>query len=155
MTQTNNSEVSTITNDEGNEVLSFEGKTFNSHEELTQHLVGKNKAITNQNKELRDKFSSSAEMRNTNPDIEAKISKLEFKTEGYSDAEIDFIQKNGGREALNNPLVKTTINVMREQSKAEAAAVSGSGGSSTFGKYTQAEIKNMTSEEYKLKMSNQ
>lgn len=49
--------------------------------------------------------------------------KMELKVEGFSEDEVDFILKNGGRKGLENPFVKTAIDSIRTQKQAESAVV--------------------------------
>lgn len=72
---------------------------------------------------------------------------LEFLAEGYKRDEIEFIQKNGGKAALQNPFVKASLDAIRTQRKAEDAAdIDGSGkGGVNVRKYTEAELSKMSS----------
>lgn len=74
--------------------------------------------------------------------------KMELKTEGYSDEEIAYIQQSGGRKALENTYVKATIDTMRNQKKAENAAVDATAGKSEVEKqYTDAQLRDMPTAE--------
>ena len=67
--------------------------------------------------------------------------RVELKTEGYSDEEVAYLQQNGGRKALENGFVKAGINAMREQKKAEQAAVESTAGKSEIEKlYTDKQL---------------
>lgn len=52
-----------------------------------------------------------------------RLDRLELKTEGFSDEEIDFIKPYGGKKALDNPYIKTALETIREKRKAESAVV--------------------------------
>lgn len=70
--------------------------------------------------------------------------RLELKVEGYKDDEIDFIQKNGGRKALENPIVKTAIESIRTQRQAESAVIdTDTTKSEVERKYTQDQLRDM------------
>lgn len=85
-----------------------------------------------------------------NTDIEKRLEKIELTAKGYSDDEIDFIQSNGGKKALENNFVKTAIESIREQRKAEEASVEiDSSKSEIEKKYTSSQLKNMSAEELK------
>lgn len=74
--------------------------------------------------------------------------RMELKTEGYSDEEIAYIQQSGGRKALENTYVKATIDTMRAQKKAEAAAVETTAGKSEIEKqYTDSQLRDMPTAE--------
>src|SRR5690348_17186277 len=45
--------------------------------------------------------------------------RLELKVEGYDDQAVDFLQKNGGKKALENPYIVKAIEAMNEQKIAE------------------------------------
>lgn len=55
------------------------------------------------------------------PDIQGRFDFLELKTDGYSDDEANFILSAGGKEAKNNPYVKSAIESMRAKARVEAA----------------------------------
>ena len=76
-----------------------------------------------------------------------KYERLELMAKQYTDDEIDFIQKNGGKKSLENPFVKTAIENLREQRKAEAAAdINGSGkGNSNIKQYSEGDLAKMSS----------
>jgi hypothetical protein len=85
-------------------------------------------------------------------DLDAKLERLELKTEGYSDDAIAFIQSNGGKKALENDYVKAAVTSIQQQRLAEAAMVVDESAKSDFERtHTAAEIANMTPEElYKV-----
>ena len=84
--------------------------------------------------------------------IDAKLERLELKTDGYNDEAINFIQSNGGKKALENEYVVAAVKAIQEQKKAEAAIVGNESAKSDFErKHTPEEIANMSPEElYKL-----
>src|SRR5574343_72482 len=70
--------------------------------------------------------------------------KIELKTDGYNEQEIEFIQRNGGKNALSNEFVKTAIETMRAKAKAEAAVVDVDSSKTDIEKqYTLDQLKNM------------
>lgn len=74
--------------------------------------------------------------------------KIELKVEGYNNDEIDFIMKNGGREALKNDYVQRAIEAKREQLKAEQALVSEDTSKSDIEKkYTQDQLSKMSADD--------
>lgn len=76
----------------------------------------------------------------------------EFIREGHSREEVEFIKKNGGREALKDPnsLVSVALKARKEQRQAEQAASmardSGYGGE-IIGNVTMDQLKNMSADE--------
>ena len=81
-------------------------------------------------------------------DVNDKLERLELRTEGFSDEEIDFLRPYGGKKALENPYVKSAIDIMREKAKAESAVVDvDSTKSDIEKKYTADQLKNMPLEE--------
>jgi len=97
------------------------------------------KTAPKQNKEVSKQVS---------PDIEAKFARLELKTDGYSEAEIEFIESNGGKQALDNPFVKSAIEAIRQQKTAEEAVISQESNKSDIErKYTEKELEAMPIEE--------
>ncbi len=85
-----------------------------------------------------------------NSKVTEELARIRLKLDhGISDPEaLDFIMKNGGEKALENPYIKGTIDTMIAQKKAEAGAVSeDSGKSEVFKKHTPAELKAMSSDE--------
>lgn len=85
-----------------------------------------------------------------NSHVTQELARLKLKVDhGISDPEaIDFIMKNGGEKALENPYIKGTIDAMIQQKKAESAVISDDTGISIADKhYSDAELKAMPSEE--------
>jgi hypothetical protein len=79
-----------------------------------------------------------------------KLERIELKVEGYDDEEIDFIMRNGGKDAVDDPYVQNAIEGIREEKEAEeaseAASDSGGGGEVVKG-YTQEDLQDMSREE--------
>ena len=74
--------------------------------------------------------------------------RMELRVEGYDDKEVDFLMRNGGKKAKEDSLVKTAISAMREQKKAENAAVDDSSTKSDIErKYTLEQLKAMPTAE--------
>jgi len=69
----------------------------------------------------------------TKPDEKWK-ERLELKVEGYDDDAIEFIQKNGGKEALKNPYITAAIEQIKTQKAAEAAMLGEQGQKSSIEK---------------------
>ena len=86
----------------------------------------------------------------SSPDIE----RLTLKVDGYNDDEIAEVMKLGGVKALSNPLVKKAIEAMREERQAESAQITEAGGRSDITrKYSNAELRKMSSEELEKLLS--
>lgn len=78
---------------------------------------------------------------------EQRLERLELKTDGYSDREIDFILKNGGKEAVSDEMVNAAIETMRAKDKAESATPDSTGKSPIFKRYTADDVANMPLDE--------
>lgn len=77
---------------------------------------------------------------------------LDLRLDGYTKPEVEFIMKNGGRQALEDKTsyVAIALNTKREQEAAEHAAsetTSGAGLSEIERKYTPEQLANMSIEE--------
>lgn len=74
--------------------------------------------------------------------------KMELRTEGYSDAEIDYIQTSGGRKALESPYTKAAIKTMRDEAAATTAAVETTAGKSDVEKtHTDEQLRSMSADQ--------
>lgn len=81
---------------------------------------------------------------------DTEFTRLKLKVDyGISDPDaLDFIIKNGGEKALENPYIKQTIDNIVTQKKAEQASVyEESGKSEVEKKYSTDQLKSMPSEE--------
>jgi poly-D-alanine transfer protein DltD len=117
-----------------------------------QRLAKEKEELERKNKQLYSRLKSSDKtLQKTNsdsPDLQSKFERLELKTEGYNNDEIEFLSQYGGKKALENPIVKTALEVMREKAKAENAIVDSSNpGSDIEKKYTQNQLENMSAKE--------
>jgi len=104
-------------------------------------------------KKLKEAKTPSAPARNNDDsDVRSQLARLELKTEGYSEDAIAFIQKNGGRDALNDPYVTAAVKAIQEQKSAEQAIVANETTKSDIErKFTPEEINAMSPEEmYKV-----
>ena len=77
------------------------------------------------------------------PNIEERLERQDLRIEGYSNEEVDFILKNGGRPALSNEFVKGAIETMRNKRKSVEATPESGGKSPVFRKYTERDLRNM------------
>ena len=77
-----------------------------------------------------------------------EVERLTLKVDGYNDEEISKIMELGGVKALQNPLVKKAVEVMRQERQAENAQVDTDGAMSAFSrKYSEADLRKMSSTE--------
>lgn len=73
---------------------------------------------------------------------------LELRFQGYSKDAVDFILKNGGLKSLDNPYVKSAVQAMKEQEKAEKSVPSDTSNKSDVEKkYTDEQLRNMSAAE--------
>ena len=116
-----------------------------------QRLAEEKKQLEEKNKKLYARLAKSpTNLRGqaVSPDINDKLDRLELKTEGFSDQEIEFLKPYGGKKALENPFVKAAIDTIREKAKAESAVVDvDSNKSDIEKKYTNDQLMNMPLEE--------
>jgi len=76
-----------------------------------------------------------------------RFERLELKTEGFSSQEVDFLMQNGGRKALDNKIVMAGIEAIRKEQKSKEATPTGTGKSTVYQKYTEADLRKMPAEE--------
>lgn len=132
--------------DDGEEVVTVPKKTLQTLQAQKEHW--KNKANKPVEKEKPSVVDTPKPQTNQAEDIDKRLEKIELKTEGYSDDEIVFIQSNGGKKALENTYVKTAIQTIREQRKAEQATVEADSAKSDIEKkYSASQLKSMSAEE--------
>lgn len=82
------------------------------------------------------------------PVSDDKYVRLELKIDGYSDDAIDFLMKNGGKQGLSNEYVKTAVESIQEQNRAEKALTSNETTKSDIErKFSPEEINAMSVEE--------
>ncbi len=87
-----------------------------------------------------NKQVSSKPITNSGSDT-LKLERLELKVDGYSDEEVAYILKNGGKEALKDPFVISGIEARRVQKAAESAMLGSEGQKSgTTGSLSPAEF---------------
>lgn len=155
--------------EEETEVIDSQDDTQNDTEDTNKtqltvddynKLLEEKKALEDKNKKLyariekeKNKASENKPLVHSpqdNSHVTQELARLKLKVDhGISDPEaIDFIMKNGGEKALENPYIKGTIDAMIQQKKAESAVISDDSGISIADKhYTDAELKAMPAEE--------
>lgn len=118
-------------------------------------LKAEKEALEASNKKLYARLKKSSDVK---PSVEkqdtgidqAEFTRLKLKVDyGITDSDaLDFVMKNGGEAAMKNPLVKSAIDGLIAQKKAEQAASISDDGKSEFDrKYTQDQLRNMSAEE--------
>jgi len=83
----------------------------------------------------------------------SKFERLELKVDGYNDQEVDFILKNGGKKALENPFITKAIEGIREQKRAENATVEEGSKSTTEKRFSPQEFSKLTAAEQEKVLS--
>lgn len=112
--------------------------------ERTKKAEAEAKALKSQNKTE----SQTSETKNSSLGSEdERFERLDLKTDGYKNDEIDFIMQNGGRSSLDNPLVKAAINAQRKAVTSRDATPSGTNKSPVYQKFTERDLKNMPTDE--------
>jgi hypothetical protein len=81
------------------------------------------------------------------PALTISQEELDLRLSGHTKEQADFIMRNGGRKALEDPFVKAALSSMKEQEEAEAAASAipdTSGMTEVERKYTPEQLKDMS-----------
>lgn len=82
---------------------------------------------------------------NSNQELEQKIERLELKQEGYSEEVVSQIMDLGGRNSLDNPIVKKAVDTLVQQERVDQASnVDGTIQSSTKTNVSREELKTMS-----------
>ena len=118
-------------------------------------LKAEKEALEQKNAQLYARIKKSSDTKPlaetpVNPELTADITRLKLKVDhGITDPDaIDFVMKNGGEEALKNPIVKEAIEAIAKQKKAEQAVIDDeAAGSTTSKRQTIAQLKDMSVEE--------
>lgn len=84
------------------------------------------------------------EVLNVSPE---RLDRIELMQEGYSKDEVDTIMDLGGRKMLDNPIVKSAIEVIRKQEKSKNASENLTSKSPVYKKYTQEDLNKLSSSE--------
>ncbi len=102
-----------------------------------------------ENKELKKKLQAQDPLQTnqSSSDTDERFERLELKTEKFNSVEVDFLMQNGGRKALENPIVMAGIEAIRAKAKSQDATPSGTGKSTVYQKYTEQDLKNMPASE--------
>lgn len=118
-------------------------------------LLDEKKALEDKNAKLyaRIKKSESSPKEtplDTSSQLTEQLTRLKLRVEhGIDDPEaIDFIMKNGGETALGNQYMKTAVDTILQQKRAEKAVEGEESSKSEFEKkYSTSQLQNMSSEE--------
>src|ERR1700687_5475925 len=106
--------------------------------------------VAAENKRLKKELKSRTEPTELNSDdikepttslSEERFERLELKTDGYSDAEIEQIMELGGKTALQNPILKEGLAVQRKKAKSQEATPAGTAKSPGYEGTTNKDIK--------------
>lgn len=154
-------EVLTLDDDQSNDQNdSNESGTSNQFTDRERQLYARLQREKQAKKELEDEVE---ELRNSNTDSGSRQAsnpvfeeRLELIAKGYEDSEIDFIQKNGGKKALKDPMVMAALKARKDKIEAESNAINNvSSKSGVRTQYTEAQIAKMSSQEYQDKILRQ
>ena len=120
--------------------------------ETNKRLYGRAKAAEAELKAYKNQLTPPPQSDIPSPQLDDKLWEVaEYIREGYSREDVDFIIKNGGKEALAQPdsYVSVALKAKQEQRRAEEAAAQT--GKSGFGEierqYTPEQLKNMSAKE--------
>ncbi len=81
--------------------------------------------------------------------------RMELRVEGYDDVAVEFIQKNGGRKALENPFVVKALEAMKEQKQAEKALIDDGSKSETEKRISSKDFSKLSSDDMIKALSEQ
>lgn len=127
------------------------GESQHQYSDTEKQLYARLKKEEALRKELEAKLGDKAptiSQQTTVKNDDERFERLELKTEGYTSEEINFILKNGGRTALEDPYVKMAIDKGREERKAtESVAMNVSSKSAIERKYSPAELASMSADD--------
>lgn len=133
------------TYDNGN--LETDGPTLEDY----QRLAEEKEKLEATNKKLYARIKSSTPNKPLGQAVapsDERFERLELKTEGFTDEEIEFIKPYGGKKALDNPYIKTALETMREKHKAENAVVDVDTNKSDIEKkFTEDQLRNLPLDE--------
>lgn len=123
-----------------------------SAEELAQknkELYERAKKAEAKAKELEAKLKPKEDLttNKSSPNLEERLERQDLRIDGYSGDEVEFLMQNGGRKALDNPIVKEAIEALRKKKKSLEATPSGTAKSAVYQKYSEADLKKMSAEE--------
>lgn len=137
----------------GTETLEELQQRLANAEKAKKQILARARKAEEKLKELRPVETPKPLAEAQTPNIDEKIWEVaEMIQQGYTKADAEFIQKNGGREALKDPnsYVSVALRTLQEQRKAEQAAsetTTVSGMSEIERKYTPEQLKNMSIQE--------
>ena len=122
-----------------------------SNDNLEAELA-KYKAIADRKTKQLDKMKEGLTDDNKHKEVKPvtevqRLERLELKVDGYSEQEIDFILKNGGKEATGDEMVSSAIEAKRAKDKSEDATPEGSSKSPIFKRFTQDDLNKMSLED--------
>ncbi len=112
---------------------------------LRRKLTKLQKIVTNEDEETKDPPKTE----NNEKEV------LELRLDGYSKDEALYLSSVGGAKALENPYHKKTIEVMREQAKAEQAANLPDNSKEGSSSFSDGALEKMTADEYRKKVLKQ
>lgn len=118
--------------------------------EQNRQLYERTKKAEAKVKELESKPKPEPSSTNSSASTDSgdeRFERLELKTDGYKDDEIDVLMQNGGKRALDNKIVMAGIEAMRKEAKSLGATPSGTGKSQVYQKFTERDLKNMPLDE--------
>jgi hypothetical protein len=130
----------------------LESGDSNQFTDRERQLYARLQKERDRNKELEGK------VKQTIPDSKSGSfeERLELIAKGYQDEEIDFIQKNGGKKALDNEMIQDALKARKEKIEAKSKAASNISSKSGVSRtYTEGQLKQMTAEEYATKVLGQ
>ena len=128
-----------------------EGEDPTSNPNFKEYWENKVKKLEETNKKLYARLKSPSPNKPLGQAVapsDERFERLELKTEGFTDEEIEFIRPYGGKKALDNPYIKTAIDTMREKRKAESAVVDVDTNKSDIEKkFTEDQLRNLPLDE--------
>lgn len=108
--------------------------------------------LESKNKQLYERVKKAEkptenQLTNSPSNADERFERLELRTEGYNSEEVDFLMRNGGRQALDDKIVMAGIDSIRKQTKSQSATPSASGRSPIYQRFTAQDLRNMPLDE--------
>jgi hypothetical protein len=120
------------------ETLKAQAGKADEYKKYADRLAAENKEL----KKSKEPLTTNESSANSERDL-----LVDLRLEGYSKTEAEFILRNGGRQALEDPLIAGAIETARKKTKSVDATPSGTGKSPVYQKYAEADLKKMSADE--------
>jgi len=135
------------------EALRLKASKADEYKGFAARTAAENKRLKKQFQKPAEESDLSSHNESVSETSDERFERLELKTEGFSSTEVDQIMELGGRQALENPLLKEAIALQRKKAKSAQATPSGTAKSPVFKQYSEKDLKNLPIEEFEKLIS--